>query len=128
MPARFFRRCLAAAVALVAAASSPALAFAHGYAHAELREHAVEPHHEVVDGLAVGSDQNHHGHGHAVVDASVCSRLVVGLSSVPPVAASPLAAVVIVRAPLGPRAVNESPPQYGAHPPPPTRAPPAPAL
>lgn len=122
------RRWLAGVVALVAATSSPALAFAHGHAHAELREHAAEPHHALVTGASIGAADDDHAHAHAAVDARVCTRVSSLAVALPAATVAPEYAAVVVHVEQPPRAVTESPPQYGAHPPPASRAPPVSAL
>ena len=122
------RRLLVGTVALVAAASTPALAFAHGHAHAELREHSAQPHHALATEASIGAADDHHAHGHAAVDATVGTRLSPLTVALPASAVAPKYIVVVVEVEPAPRAATESPPQYGAHPPPASRAPPASAL
>ena len=56
---------------------APALALAHGHAHAELVEHSHESHHDADGpdaGGALSNPSEHDGHAHPTVDAGVFSR------------------------------------------------------
>ena len=64
--------------------AAPALALAHGHAHAELVEHAGDGHHgDHSEGVAtIGADE-HHDHGHATVDRTRLSRVAQSLAVLP---------------------------------------------
>jgi hypothetical protein len=123
------RRVLAIVSGLAMSLAAPAMALAHGHAHAELLEHAEEAHHALHAGEGVAIvdvDSQHNGHAHPAVDPGVFSRLAQWL----PALAAPHGAYDFVDLGQGtlaePPAPFESPPGPAANTPAQPRAPPAP--
>ncbi len=84
---RLIRLFVAPCAGLCMAIVAPALALAHGHAHAELVEHSHESHHDV-DGSDAGgvlsNPSEHDGHAHPTVDPGVFSRFGHVLPIAPP--------------------------------------------
>lgn len=115
---------VAAGVAMTLAA--PALAISHGYAHAELREHAAHHGSPATESTpSVHADEQHGDHAHPRLDRGAAVRT---QHVVPPALPAPATFVVPAtngRSTRTPPAPNASPPPGPARTPTQSRAPPA---
>lgn len=104
--------------AAITALSAPAIALAHGHAHAELLEHASEPHHSAPGAVpAVDSHGHEHGHAHSEVEPGLCSRCTKLTLRVPGTPEPALTLAVAVAAPAAPEPIpDESPPRLDRDP------------
>jgi len=124
---RLIRSFVAPCAGLCVALMAPALALAHGHAHAEVVEHSHESHDKIDgsdSGAAVSNPSEHEGHAHPTVDPGVFSRLGHVLPIAPP-SAPDLELVLLREGHASPRpAPFESPPDPVSTRPQQPRAPP----
>lgn len=125
MTGRRWRACLAVAAGVAMTLAAPALAMSHGFAHAELREHAAH-HGDSGRLLPAAHEPGHHGdHGHPTLDCGVTARVIQLLPAALPAPATFVLLAAAGRDTRTPPAPNASPPPGVDRSPTRSRAPPA---
>lgn len=123
MPRSALARMLALVIALIASLATPGLAFAHGYAHSELAEHATSTAHHA-SGMAVSPVDPEPAHQHAAA-ATGTARWSAPSPAIQAVA-EPLSFKIDIEADKRTFEPRSQPPLHSADlPPSPSRAPPA---